>query len=57
MPIILQRKLSIKAVDLIVHIRYDDTKFGAANTARLVLDQPNPRIQCGINALPNPIIR
>lgn len=59
MQIILQRKLGIKAVNLIVHRKGkdEDTKSGAADTARLVINQPNLRTQCGGNAVPNPVIR
>ena len=59
MQIILQHKLGIKAVNLIVHIKRKamKTESGAAQTARLVVNQPNPRTQNGGNALPNPMVR
>ena len=59
MQIVLQRKLGIKAVNIIVHMwkkRDEDTESGAAHTARLVVSKPNPRTQSGGNALSNPKI-
>lgn len=53
MQIVLQRKLGIKAVNLIVHMK-KETESGAAHTARLVVNHPNPRTQCEGNAFPNP---
>jgi hypothetical protein len=55
MQIILQRKLGIKAANLIVHIKRKtmmrDTESGAAQTARLVVNHPNPRTHCGCERL------
>ena len=61
MQIVLQRKLGIKPANIIVHIykkkRDEDTESGTAQTARLVVNKPNPRTQSGSNALSNPKIR
>lgn len=56
MQIVLQRKLGIKAVNLIVHmIRENDDRVWSRSYSSIGRkSHPNPRTQCGSNAFPDP---